>query len=45
MPFHVVVTWTDDKADIVLNTVQPNVHIDAAKFATPAPPKAKTATP
>jgi hypothetical protein len=45
MPFHVVVTWTDDKADIVLSTVQPNVHIDAAKFATPAPPKAKTATP
>ena len=45
MPFHVVVTWTDDKADIVLSEVQPNVHIDAAKFATPAPPKAKTATP
>jgi photosynthetic reaction center cytochrome c subunit len=45
MPFHWVVTWTDGQSTIQLTTVQPNAHIDAAKFATPAPPKAKTATP
>jgi hypothetical protein len=45
MPFHWVVTWTDGQSTIQLTTVQPNARVDAAKFATPAPPKAKTATP
>jgi hypothetical protein len=45
MPFHWVMTWTDGKSTIELSEVQPNVHIDAAKFATPAAPKAKAATP
>jgi outer membrane lipoprotein-sorting protein len=37
MPFHVIVTWTDGQSIIQLNEVQPNVAIDAAKFAQPAP--------
>jgi hypothetical protein len=45
MPFHWVMTWTDGKSTIELSEVQPNVHIDAAKFATPAAPKAQAATP
>lgn len=45
IPFHWVVTWTDNKALIQLNVVQPNAKVDAAKFAMPAPPKHKTATP
>jgi photosynthetic reaction center cytochrome c subunit len=44
MPFHWVVTWTDGRSTIQLNEVQPNVAIDAAKFAKPAaaPPKPAT---
>jgi hypothetical protein len=45
MPFQWVMTWTDGKSTIELSEVQPNVRIDAAKFATPAAPKAKAATP
>jgi len=37
MPFHTVVTWTDGQDDFELKDVQPNVPIDPAKFATPAP--------
>ena len=37
MPFHTVITWTDGQSDIHLTEVQPNVAIDAAKFARPAP--------
>ena len=37
MPFRTVVTWTDGQNTIALNDVQPNVAIDAARFATPAP--------
>jgi len=44
MPFHWVVTWTDGRSTIELSEVQPNVRIDAAKFATPATPVAKPAT-
>jgi hypothetical protein len=36
MPFHVVVTWTDGQSIIELNEVEPNVAVDAAKFAEPA---------
>jgi len=37
MPFHLVVTWTDGQSMIQLSEVQPNIAIDAAKFAQPAP--------
>jgi outer membrane lipoprotein-sorting protein len=37
MPFHVVVTWTDGQDTFELSSIQPNVPIDAGKFATPAP--------
>ena len=37
MPFHIVVTWTDGQDTFELSDIQPNVPIDAAKFATPAP--------
>jgi len=41
MPFHWVVTWTDGQATIELTDVQPNVPVDAAKFAQPEPPVPK----
>jgi hypothetical protein len=37
MPFKMIVTWTDGQNTIALSEVQPNVPIDAARFATPAP--------
>lgn len=37
MPFHIIVTWTDGQSIIELKEIQPNVPIDAAKFAKPAP--------
>jgi hypothetical protein len=37
MPFRLVVTWTDGQNTIALTEVRPNVAIDAARFATPAP--------
>jgi len=36
MPFHWTVTWTDGQSTTELSAVQPNVLIDAAKFAKPA---------
>lgn len=45
MPFRWVVTWTDGRSTIEISELQPNVRIDAAKFATPAPPKARPAIP
>ncbi len=36
MPFHWTVTWTDGRSTTELSAVQPNVRIDAAKFAKPA---------
>lgn len=41
MPFHVVITWTDGQSTIQLTDVQPNIAIDAAKFAKPAAPAVK----
>jgi hypothetical protein len=41
VPFRRVVTWTDGRSTIELSEVQPNARIEAAKFATPAPPKGK----
>jgi len=43
MPFHWTVTWTDGKSTIELSDVQPNVPIDASKFAQPAPAVVKKA--
>ena len=37
MPFRTVVTWTAGKNTILLHEVRPNVRIDAARFARPAP--------
>ena len=37
MPFHMVVTWTNGQNTIELKEVRPNVAIDAARFARPAP--------
>ena len=36
MPFHQTITWLDGRALVDLTDVQPNVPIDAAKFAKPA---------
>ena len=38
MPFRWKVTWLDGLETFVLSDVQPNVPIDGAKFARPAPP-------
>ena len=37
LPFRWITTWTDGQATTELTEVQPNVAIDAAKFARPAP--------
>jgi outer membrane lipoprotein-sorting protein len=37
MPFKTIVTWTNGQTTTELTDVQPNVAIDAAKFARPAP--------
>ena len=37
VPFRWTVTWLDGRSRYELSTVQPNVRIDATKFAPPAP--------
>jgi hypothetical protein len=37
VPFRSIVTWTDGQNTIELSEVRPNVSIDAARFARPAP--------
>jgi len=37
IPFRSIVTWTDGQNTIALSEVRPNVPIDAARFARPAP--------
>jgi Photosynthetic reaction centre cytochrome C subunit len=37
VPFRMVVTWTNGQNTIALREVRPNVAIDAARFARPAP--------
>ena len=37
MPFRSVMTWTDGQNTFALEEVRPNVEIDAARFARPAP--------
>ena len=41
MPFQWTVTWLDGRSIIQLTDVQPNVSIDAVKFAKPAEPPSK----
>jgi photosynthetic reaction center cytochrome c subunit len=41
IPFRRMVTWTDGRSTIELGDVQPNVRIEAARFATPPAPRAK----
>ena len=43
MPFHWTVTWTDGQSTTVLSAMEPNIRIDAAKFAKPAPAAPKPA--
>ena len=38
MPFKWTSTWTDGRTVFELSAVQPNVRIDAARFAKPTPP-------
>jgi len=38
IPFNYQVTWVDGQSTVQLTSVQPNVNIDAAKFAKPAAP-------
>ena len=37
MPFQIVVTWTNGQNTLMLTDVRPNVAIDPARFARPAP--------
>ena len=37
LPFHWTVTWTDGQSTFEIKQVQPNVPIDAGKFAKPGP--------
>jgi hypothetical protein len=39
VPHNLQITWVDGRSTIILDSVQPNPAIDAAKFAKPAPPK------
>ena len=41
MPFKWTTTWLDGRDTFEITGVQPNVAIDAAKFAKPAAPVAK----
>jgi hypothetical protein len=45
MPFHWTVTWTDGRSTTELSSVQPNVPIEASRFAKPAPATRKPGTP
>jgi photosynthetic reaction center cytochrome c subunit len=39
LPFRWTVTWLDGKDTVELKDVRPNVALDAARFAQPAPPR------
>jgi photosynthetic reaction center cytochrome c subunit len=41
MPFRWTVTWLDGRSTIQLTDVQPNVSVDAGKFAKPAEPPSR----
>lgn len=40
MPFRWTLAWLDGRENFEINAVQPNVAIDAARFAKPSPPAA-----
>jgi len=37
LPHHLVLTWTDGQNTYEFEQIRPNVPIDAARFARPAP--------
>lgn len=39
IPFRITKTWVDGRSVTLLNSVQVNAPVDAAKFAKPSPPK------
>jgi len=39
MPFKWTMTWLDGRSNYEMSEIRPNVPIDAARFARPAPPK------
>ena len=39
MPFKWTTTWLDGRSNYEMSEIRPNVAIDAARFAKPAPPK------
>src|SRR5207247_1959379 len=39
IPFKWQITWVDGRSTIILASVQPNVPVDAGKFAKPAAPR------
>jgi hypothetical protein len=39
IPHNLQITWVDGRSTIILQSVQPNAAVDAAKFARPAPPR------
>jgi len=38
LPYEFVVTWTNGRGTFKLTSLEPNVAIDAARFARPTPP-------
>ena len=40
MPYKWTLTWVNGRDNYELSELRPNVAVDAAKFAKPAPPKA-----
>jgi len=40
VPFKWQTSWLDGRSNFELSEVQPNVAVDAARFAKPGPPKA-----
>ena len=45
MPFKWTMTWLDGRSNFEMSEIRPNVTIDAARFAMPAPPKSAAARP
>jgi hypothetical protein len=37
MPYKILMTWTDGQNTFALTDIQPNVPVNAARFARPAP--------
>src|SRR5207244_2457467 len=41
MPYNITSTWTDGQTTMEFSEIQPNIALDAARFAKPAPAKPK----